>query len=85
MPYSVQSSLGSAASHDKELLEGDPPEQPPRVTEVDRMKATGKQAEREERRATGQAEVQPGGTAAQVEAGAEYLEEMKDLERAKET
>ena len=77
MPYSGQASLGSAASHDKELLEGDPREQPPRATEVDRMKATAKQAEREERRATGQAEVQPGGTAAQVKAGAEYLEKER--------
>ena len=72
-PYSGQVNLGNAASHDKELLTGNLGEQPPRKTEVGRMQATAKRAEREELRATGESEVQPGETAAQVKAGAEYL------------
>ncbi len=78
-PYSGQASLADAASHHGELLAGgkaeiDEPTQRP--TELERMQAAAKQAERAEKRAAtgGAAEVQSGGQAAQVKAGAEYLE-----------
>lgn len=73
-PYSGQASLASAASHQGELLAGGTEAEVDRTTELERMQAAAKQAEREETRAMGAPAPQPGGTAAQVKAGAEYLE-----------
>lgn len=51
-PYSGQASLGAAADHQGELLAGG--EEPVgRKTELERMQATAKQAERQEARETG--------------------------------
>lgn len=76
-PYSGQASLGGAASHSRELLTGGTEVDEPgsnRPTELQRIKAAAKKPGREEIRTTGHAEPQPGGTAAQLKAGAEYLE-----------
>lgn len=75
MPYSGQASMHSAAGHTS-LVEGQEEEQAAaqRPTELERMQQAARKAETEEKKATGREEVQQGGTAANLKAGAEYLE-----------
>lgn len=77
MPYSGHASLNNAASQNFPLT-GHQEEQErdaaTRPTELTRMQTAAREAEEEELRKTGRNEVQQGGTASQVKAGAEYLE-----------
>lgn len=76
MPYSGQASLHSAAGHTGSLVENQEEEQAAaqRPTELERMQQVARKAETEEKKATGRVNVQQGGTAANLKAGAEYLE-----------
>lgn len=78
MPYSGHASLNNAASQKFPLSEGHQEEQErdaaTRPTELTRMQTAAREAEEEELKKTGRNEVQQGGTASQVKAGAEYLE-----------
>jgi hypothetical protein len=84
-PYSGQASLGGAAGHHGELLAGgadtDEPTQQQQQQqqqgnriELERMQAAATTEAAKDTRATGASEPQPGGVAAQLKAGAEYLE-----------
>jgi hypothetical protein len=76
MLYSGQASLHSAAGHTGSLVESQEEEQAAaqRPTELERMQQAARKAETEEKKATGREDAQQGGTAANLKAGAEYLE-----------
>lgn len=79
-PSSGQASLQSSSHTDAYATEeasssSTPVQQQHRPTELERMQRTAREAETQEKKTTGSSEVQPGGTAATVKAGADYLED----------